>query len=591
MPTSRSKHNSGNLSARLDACLCKRDVKTGMSLLEQHFRPGVTLDPNHPEASSLLLALAQWVDLGFRDLAFLEEQFTLFQALPVLHWQVAQYQQIRVAESYIHLARRNYPAAIRLLEALLHLHGDSFSPELRFITHFWLARALRESGNFEQAFQQIRAARHQADGMQAGKLQAVTKIHESWLLFYRGDRRMAFQLLDEAEKELVTVDHALSLGDIASARGRFVRNSGDYERALGFYEYAVESYARHNPAHPSLARALVNAAYIKRLMVLDIVSGRDEKATAAVHGQTLKIVHEAMDLLQRAGQIYAQLEHQAGSGSVRINLGHLKLESGEIAAAAEEADAAFALGHQKSDQVLMARARILQAYVQMARADEQLDDFMDPLSSAQKALQFAEDAISLAESTQNNRLIAGAYITHGLALTEQPDVDWELARGRAEKAAALLPNRDRDHLFWELNRLKERIAQPTTMEGILRRWLSGELGSKSFQQIEEEFAEIVIPKVWLKLGRNISRVAQQLNVSPKKVRRALRNARMLNGEPVSKTRRDENSSADSHHFTESHAAQGNKTTPRSLTSELADGDDRLLHLLRARATGKRSSPA
>jgi hypothetical protein len=64
------------------------------------------------------------------------------------------------------------------------------------------------------------------------------------------------------------------------------------------------------------------------------------------------------------------------------------------------------------------------------------------------------------------------------------------------------------------------------MEGILRRWLSGELGAKSFQQMEEEFAEIVIPKVWLRMGRNISRVAQQLNVSPKKVRRALRNARM-----------------------------------------------------------------
>jgi tetratricopeptide (TPR) repeat protein len=524
MPISKT-----TLSSRLNDCLRKRDVKTGMQLLERHFAPGVVLDPADPEGPVLLLSLAQWVDLGFRDLAFLEAQFARYAKIPVLGWQVAQYQHIRLAESYIHLARRKYGEAIRLLEALLHLHEASFSPELSFISHFWLARAHREGGNFEQAFQEIRTAHGYADQMKAPKLQAVTKIHESWLVFYRGDRRMAFQLLDEAEKELVTVDHALSLGNIASARGRFVRSSGDYERALGFYEQAVETYSRHNASHPSVARALVNAAYIKRLMVLDLVSGREQKATAAVHDQTLKIVREAMDLLERAGRIYAQLEHQAGSGSVLINLGHLKLESGEIAAASDEGEEAFALGHKKNDQVLMARARILQAYVHMTRSDEQLDDFMSPLSSAQKAIEFAEDAITLAESTQNNRLIAGAYITHGLALAAQPEVDWELARNRAERAAALLPNRDRDHLFRELNRLKEQIAQPTTMEGILRRWLSGELGEKSFQQVEEEFAEIVIPKVWVKLGRNITRVAQELNISPKKVRRALRNARMLKG--------------------------------------------------------------
>jgi hypothetical protein len=83
----------------------------------------------------------------------------------------------------------------------------------------------------------------------------------------------------------------------------------------------------------------------------------------------------------------------------------------------------------------MARARILQAYVQMTRSEEQLDDFVSPLSSAQQALEFAEDAVTLAENTQNNRLIAGSDITHGLALTAQSHVDWELARNRADKAA------------------------------------------------------------------------------------------------------------------------------------------------------------
>jgi hypothetical protein len=53
------------------------------------------------------------------------------------------------------------------------------------------------------------------------------------------------------------------------------------------------------------------------------------------------------------------------------------------------------------------------------------------------------------------------------------------------------------------------------------------LGDKTFQQVTEEFAEIVIPKVWVREGRRISRVAQKLSVSPKKVRRILRNAGLL----------------------------------------------------------------
>jgi hypothetical protein len=47
------------------------------------------------------------------------------------------------------------------------------------------------------------------------------------------------------------------------------------------------------------------------------------------------------------------------------------------------------------------------------------------------------------------------------------------------------------------------------------------VGDKTFQQITEEFAELVIPKVWEREGRKISRVAARLSISPKKVRRIL----------------------------------------------------------------------
>ena len=43
--------------------------------------------------------------------------------------------------------------------------------------------------------------------MKAPKLVAVTNIHESWLLFQRGERREAMRLLDLAENELKSTGH------------------------------------------------------------------------------------------------------------------------------------------------------------------------------------------------------------------------------------------------------------------------------------------------------------------------------------------------------------------------------------------------
>ena len=46
----------------------------------------------------------------------------------------------------------------------------------------------------------------------------------------------------------------------------------------------------------------------------------------------------------------------------------------------------------------------------------------------------------------------------------------------------------------------------------------------TFQELTEQFAEIVIPKVWEKEDRKVARVAKRLSVSPKKVRRILARA-------------------------------------------------------------------
>jgi DNA-binding NtrC family response regulator len=62
------------------------------------------------------------------------------------------------------------------------------------------------------------------------------------------------------------------------------------------------------------------------------------------------------------------------------------------------------------------------------------------------------------------------------------------------------------------------------VDATLKRLSQGLVGEKSFQQITEDFAGIIIPKVWEQEGRKVSGVARRLSISPKKVRRILRRA-------------------------------------------------------------------
>jgi len=118
-------------------------------------------------------------------------------------------------------------------------------------------------------------------------------------------------------------------------------------------------------------------------------------------------------------------------------------------------------------------------------------------------------------------------VVRGTVAANEFFCDWDNAKLFAGLASELLSNDDLDHLQKQLGSLKKRILRTTGIDEMLRCWSEGIIGDKSFQRVTEEFAELVIPKVWEREGRKISRVAQQLSISPKKVRRILNNAQML----------------------------------------------------------------
>jgi hypothetical protein len=231
--------------------------------------------------------------------------------------------------------------------------------------------------------------------------------------------------------------------------------------------------------------------------------------------------------LLRAREIYSLCGHAGGLGAVIVNSGYLHLDGGDIDRAAREATEAYRIGLEKNDQILMARALVLQTATENAKIEEQLGEDVDAALHANRAKQFSDDALALAKHTQNRRLLAAAYIARGMTAANEFFQEWDLAKRCASEATNLIGAGENDHLLDDLAMLKSHITQASGINDTLRGWSEGMLGEKTFQQVTEEFAEIVIPKVWLREDRKISKVAECLSISPKKVRRILRNTGFL----------------------------------------------------------------
>ena len=521
---------------QLNDALAARRIEEGFAVLE---RSSDLLQKFAPEAgaASLVLCIAEWVDAGYSDHRLIENLLQRFSPEQRRAMPMSDYLPLRMAEAFACIAKEDADAAIALLQFVLQAERELNDPRLMVLAHFWKGRAHRKKGEYDAALRDIIEARRLATRVRAAKLTALIQIQEGWINFQLGRPKEGLRVLDHAEAGLKSTDDWLALGNIESARGRIVRRSGEYAQALHHFDRAVTIYAQRYPNHRNLARALVNAAYVKRLVALQLRKRIDLRAAEpgkreedrevrGGHARYIQLCREALDQLHRAGEIYAHHQHHGGTGTVLVNAGQLHLDQGDIDRASHEALKAYELAQQKHDHILMARARVLQSAAENAWVEEQLED-ADLALHANLARQHAEEAIALAQQTENRRLTAGAYLARGSTAANDFFQDWDEAKKYVDLAASLLSADDRDHLWEEMATLKSRILRASKIDDTLRAWSEGMLGNKTFQQVTEEFAEIVIPKVWIREGRKVSRVAQRLSVSPKKVRRILRNAGLL----------------------------------------------------------------
>jgi tetratricopeptide (TPR) repeat protein len=383
-----------------------------------------------------------------------------------------------------------------------------------------------------------------------GPMAAIMQTTLSWLAFQKGKLGEALVLLRRAEEALEETDDYLNRGNVKSAYGRIARRQGRYEHAVNCFEAAIEEYRRGGGGQAQLGRVLSNLAFVKRVLALELQKdldrmaaarrcGRDDasEAGALMRDQRLRIAQtraEARRRLDESRSIYSPLDNHHGIAGIHINSGFLHLDEGELDLASADATEAFRLGEGKSDSIIMARARTLQCIIEHEALEEEVGDAGEHFHAADT---YAREAVHFAGQTQDSRLLARAHIWHGLTIARDPSGDKEEAHRCYEAANELLQglSPDQRRTWDDLETLKAQVIRTRPIEPALRAWSAGVTGDKSFQEIEEEFARIVIPQVWEREGRKISRVAAKLSISPKKVRRILHSVGLLERSDVDST--------------------------------------------------------
>ena len=523
------------LLTRLREAVVLRRIESGIEWFQTNRTAIGSLHPGQKNAAAFVGFFSQWVDIGYGDEAMVRELLDRFSSETRATLPLRDYIHLRLAEGMASSAEEETEDAIRHFDFIISLGEEVADRQLLALAHFWRARCQRKLGEYQSALTHTVKGRELALELGYGRMAAVMQVLESWLYFQKKEMAQATKLLEDAEAIVRETDDSVTLGNIHSGYGRIAQDEGRYDRALEHFANAIDCYRKRDLRHRNLARSLANMAFVKRLIAVRLERGLDAEVarrrklvgreTAETSPGSLlsrqrieQLRAEASSNLAQAEDIYKSLHHHRGLGTVRIERGRLLLDHGDWERAWFEADQAYQLGAEKNDYILMARARILESTIETAKYEEGIDE--DLASHAQRAHDYAIDALNYAQRTENRRLLGRAHIRLGQIFCTDFFNDPVAAQAWCDRAAEYL-SPGNDDLWDEYQSLKAKLLRRGSVDARLRKWSQGLIEDKTFQQMTDEFADLIVPKVWEREGRKVSRVATKLSISPKKVRRIL----------------------------------------------------------------------
>ncbi len=533
--------------AQLREHVAAREIERGIACLVSHQNLIANIDPSLENAARLLAQLAIWTDIGFNGppLKNLLQRFEHLESALRSKLSIADYLCLRMTEGMAAMAEEAMERAMGHFDFVLSLSQELDDRFLLAIVYFWKGRCLRRRGEYDEALIYTVKGKDLASELGHARMAAVMQVLEGWLYFQQGKWKEAVRISQAAERVLAETDDYVTLGNIQSFYGRMARREGRFDRAIDFFESAIRHYGKRDPRHLNLARSLANMALAKRGIALELqkridrdaerrrkIPASPEAKSAAKPQQTprkhdyrsrlAQLRREAIEHLERARAIYQERPSHHGAGTVYLNAAYIHLDGGDFQRAEKEAASAYELGEEKQDYILMGRARILQCMIENAKVEEEIGEGADPGSHARRALECSQEAIDLAKHTQHHLLLANAHLWQGLTQCNSFFDNPEEARQSYDLARAACGTNQPDNNMWQdMQTLGAKILRKGSVHPALKAWSQGAVGEKTFRQISDEFAEIVIARVWEREGRKVSRVATRLSISPKKVRRIL----------------------------------------------------------------------
>lgn len=529
--------------AQLRHDVALRKIDHGIQLLEEHRDFVEHCGPQQKDSAIFLGLLAECVDMGFAKPELVKELLGRFPSTSLRTLPVPDFVHLQMAAGFVDLSEQEDVKAIRHFEIVLVIAAEVHDQDLITIANFWIGRCYSRQGRYRDALGYVVKAREAAARSRHFETVAAIQTVEGWLLYQEGKVTEGIKALRESEDGLLETDDYVARGSLNSVYGKISQSTGNYDEALRRFEVAMQEYRKRDEQHRNVATCLVNIAFVKRLIALELSEKIDCEASRTrmnheknpsgafdlqqVRQRVRELHQEAFQNLKMAGEIYDQHRDCTGSGHVEIGYGQIHLDEGALDLASSKAQSAYRVGDDKNDTVLKARALILQSAIEYARVEEQIVDSTTPRQFSRLASEYAYESMELAKATQNVPLLAESYVALGFALLSEGDV--EAARDCHNQAANLLKVGTRDYISRQLQVLKNKLASVGAIEPMLREWSRGVLGNRTFQEVTEEFAAIVIPRVWQRENCKISRVAAILAISPKKVRRILRSQGHLRG--------------------------------------------------------------
>ena len=166
-----------------------------MALLKSHSAILRSLNPKDKMAAIFVGYLAQWVDIGFADVAVVKRLLTRFTPSSRRELPLTHYVHLCMAESLVAMWEHRYDQAIRHLETVISLSHEIRDPELEIMSNFWLGKCHMRSGRLENAINYTVIAKDLATEMGWHGVSTLIQVLHSDLTSQLGKPNEALKIL------------------------------------------------------------------------------------------------------------------------------------------------------------------------------------------------------------------------------------------------------------------------------------------------------------------------------------------------------------------------------------------------------------